>query len=56
MFGAAVVVVVVIWSSEDLPIFLLEGIARTYRQAPTVSAVLKQTASPAGGLSPGRRK
>lgn len=55
MFGAAAVVVVV-WSSEDLPIFLLEGIARTYRQAPTVSAVLKQTASPAGGLSPGRRK
>lgn len=33
-------------------IFLLEGIARAYRQAPTVSAVLKQMHSPARGIKP----
>lgn len=42
----------VIWTSEDPPIFLLEGITRTYKQAPTVSAVLKQTPSAARGIKP----
>lgn len=34
----------------------LEGIARTERQAPAVSAILKQTPSPVRGLSLGRWK
>lgn len=38
------------WRSANMP---LEGIARTERQAPAVRAILKQTPSPARGLSLG---
>lgn len=42
-----------LWRSANMP---LEGIARTERQAPAVSAILKQTPSPVRGLSLGRWK